>query len=474
MLMHGRVPTLILAGLLISLATGTSAQPSIYSALNSTANATFFYSSLSDANLATVFSNTSLNLTLLVPSDAAFGALETQLNISGDLFFLPNLAPKAAPILLYHFVTPSTPSGSIPPNISSFNLAFGSSTLKVNSSVVGNSTVNSTVIRISSIGSDVNITRTDISAGNSTIHILDGVLLPFYISIGSGLSRNKDLSAINSLTNKLGNNTAFLNVLNNLNTEYTVLAPVNSGLPLSLVKNGSVVTVVSPTGNATILSSFNVGLTGSGSYRSAIHLISQILLPPTLTTVREALSLRNDTKTFISVFTSSGSSYASWLDSTSLSRSTLLVPTDTAFATLLAQYPGYTLQNLIAGSTGVSQLLDLLVIRSSTISLAGLANGITNITVNNGAVLLRANKSSSTGAVKFLSLANSANSVGSDYYIGRVESGVTVIIIDTVLLPQPFNMGADGASSLAAPSPFAMAFCSVIAAALLHAFGRQW
>jgi hypothetical protein len=70
-----------------------------------------------------------------------------------------------------------------------------SGTFKVNSSVIptntslggGNYTlINNTVIKISGIGSDVNITRTvNISAGGSWIHMVDGVLLPFYISIGS-------------------------------------------------------------------------------------------------------------------------------------------------------------------------------------------------------------------------------------------------------------------------------------------------
>ncbi len=94
----------------------------------------------------------------------------------------------------------------------------------------------------------------------------------------------------------------------------------------------------------------------SGTYRSAIHLISQALVPPTNPTVRSVLSLRSDTGIFISVL--GNSSYASWLDSTTLVKSTVFAPTDAAFNTLLANY-NYTLAQFLAGQGGVQQILDV-------------------------------------------------------------------------------------------------------------------
>ncbi|GIL84749.1 hypothetical protein Vretimale_14461 [Volvox reticuliferus] len=505
-----------------------STQQSIYSTLKSnstlTYNLTYFSSSIEDAGLTTLLSDPSLNFTVFAPSDAAFTALESQLNVSGDVFFAPTTAPKWAPALKYQLISPSLQTGAIVNG--SYKSAYGTTTLKISKGITGNATVNSTVFKIAGIGSDAVIVQANISAGNSTIHIVDTILLPFYTTIGSGLSRNSDLSTLNKLTTTIGNNTAFLNVLNNINTEYTVLAPMGSnwsypdatinatltkylssyvglsyfwnyhlipkpvvfdatkffnattnqtvvsvttfsGLPLTLVKNGNVTTIVSPNGNATIVSSFNVGLTSSASSRSAIHLISQPLVPPVLNTARDVFSLRSDIGIFLSVL--GNSSYARLLDNRTFT-GTILAPTDTAFKTLLTLYPGYTVDQFIAGTRGIEELLNIHIFRP-TITLAGLNNSVSNITITEGIVILRANKSSSSNTVKFISQGSTAGAVGADYYIGPVGSGGTFIVIDAVLLPAAFNIGSSAVRT--APTPLALLLGTVFAVLVLRMFEKQ-
>ncbi|GLI66700.1 hypothetical protein VaNZ11_010577 [Volvox africanus] len=514
---------ILLSACLMSFGAGISAQ-TIYSTLKSFSNLTYFSSSVDDANLTATLSDPSLNLTLFVPSDAAFTALENQLNVSGDVFFAPSTAPKWATVLKYHFISPSTLTGNIANG--SYTNAYGGTSLKITKGISGNATVNSTVFKIAGVGSDATIVQANISAGNSTIHIVDSVLLPFYANISSGLSRNSNLTTLNKLTTTLANNTAFLNVLGNLNTEYTVLAPVNSawsnqdpnvnatltnyvssnvglaylwnyhlipkpvvfdpakffnasinqttvsvttvsGLSLTLVREGSVTTIVSPNGNATIITSFNVGLTSSASYRTAIHLISQALVPPVPRSPREVFSLRKDIGNFLSVL--GNSSQASLLDNPWFV-GTILAPTDAAFAALLKQY-GYTLEQLIAGSSGVNELINLHVFKPA-VSLAGLANGLTNITVKDGNVILKANKSSSTGSVKFISQGSSANVVGVDYYIGSVPFGNgTFIVIDAVLLPTQFDIGS-GSGPKMAPTPLTLLLSTLFAVSVLRFFEK--
>ncbi|GIL65199.1 hypothetical protein Vafri_18989, partial [Volvox africanus] len=209
------------------------------------------------------------------------------------------------------------------------------------------------------------------------------------------------------------------------------------------------------------------GDTRSGSYRSAIHLISQALVPPVLKSPRQVFPLRKDIGIFLSVL--GNSSFASLLDNQQFV-GTILAPTDAAFAALLKQY-NYTLEQFIAGSSGVDQLLNLHIFKP-VLTLAGLANGLTNITVTEGVVILKANKSSSSGSVKFISQGGSATVVGSDYYINAVGgTGATFIAIDTVLLPLQFDIGS-GSGPQAAPTSLTLLLCAVFAVSVLRLFEK--
>jgi transforming growth factor-beta-induced protein len=97
--------------------------------------------------------------TIFAPTDAAFQALFTQLNVSG---ISELTAEQLIPILTYHVV-----SG----NVRSTDLSAGAvETL--------NGSINITLSPAPAINSNSNIVATDVQGANGVIHVIDKVLLP--------------------------------------------------------------------------------------------------------------------------------------------------------------------------------------------------------------------------------------------------------------------------------------------------------
>ena len=140
-------------------------------------------------------------LTVFAPTDAAFTAALTALNISAaDLLASPDLTD----ILLYHVVGSDVPSSAL-----------------TNGPVA---TLNGQDIVVDlSVGvmiNDANVTTPDVFAGNGTVHIIDGVLLP----ISTSIEENSNLNvlvypnpAVNVLNITLNSNELFNLTITDLN-----------------------------------------------------------------------------------------------------------------------------------------------------------------------------------------------------------------------------------------------------------------
>ena len=154
-----------------------------------------------EARLLPALTNPYAELTVFAPTDAAFTAALTALNISAaDLLASPDLTD----ILLYHVVGSDVPSSAL-----------------TNGPVA---TLNGQDIVVDlSVGvmiNDANVTTPDLFAGNGTVHIIDGVLLPISTSIEENI--NLDVlvypnPAVNVLNVTLNSNELFDLTITDLN-----------------------------------------------------------------------------------------------------------------------------------------------------------------------------------------------------------------------------------------------------------------
>ena len=154
-----------------------------------------------EARLLPALTNPFSELTVFAPTDAAFTAALAALNISAaDLLASPDLTD----ILLYHVVGSDVPSSAL-----------------TNGPVA---TLNGQDIVVDlSVGvmiNDANVTTPDLFAGNGTVHIIDGVLLPISTSIEENI--NLDVlvypnPAVNVLNVTLNSNELFDLTITDLN-----------------------------------------------------------------------------------------------------------------------------------------------------------------------------------------------------------------------------------------------------------------
>ncbi|GLI66697.1 hypothetical protein VaNZ11_010633, partial [Volvox africanus] len=370
------------------------------------------------------------------------------------------------------------------------------------------------VVKVSSFGSDASVATANIAADGSVIHIIDNVLLPFYPSVASALERHSELGALYDAIN--GTVPELLSQLGPL-AEVTLFAPTNSairvalsgvdsrfsqflsspagvafllryhiaqkpvifsaddvaedrnvttfaGLKLTLERTGQTTRVRFPSGSATITDSYQVGLNANGSQRAAVHVIDQLLIPPSLTSVAQALNLESEANTFVAVLNVS-SAYSNLMSSSNFN-GTILVPTDAAFAKYILAN-GLNLITLISKPDFVKPTLDLHIVPNKRLSLTTLADG-TKIATNSGPNTLTVRRDAN-GTVRFVSANNTATALY-EYFAGEWGNGTTLIFIDTLLIPGSTRLS--GAAASVGPSPFAMLLCSTLAAAFLHLFGR--
>ncbi|EFJ47712.1 fasciclin-like protein [Volvox carteri f. nagariensis] len=227
---------LIIVALVASLVTfpvATSAA-NITATVFSTAGTFLFANALQYAGLAGIFSDSSLNITVFAPSDEAFysalGMLGlTQAGLAGN-------AALMAPILLYHVVAPALNTSALSaagvqryPNVLGPFRDSGSS-LEVDPS-------DALSIKISSIGTDARIINANVSAGNSTIHVINSVLLPFYPSISAAFVRNPELTTLLGLVAQNAPN--LIAERFGPTAELTIFAPKNSAFSTPLTTNSA-------------------------------------------------------------------------------------------------------------------------------------------------------------------------------------------------------------------------------------------
>ncbi|GIL84751.1 hypothetical protein Vretifemale_13177, partial [Volvox reticuliferus] len=233
------------------------------------------------------------------------------------------------------------------------------------------------------------------------------------------------------------------------------------GLKLTLERTGQTTRVRFPTGAANIIDSYQVGLNANGSQRAAVHIIDQLLIPPAMASVAEALNVQSaDANTFVAVLNIS-STYSNLMSSSNFN-GTILVPTDGAFTKFILAN-GLTLITLFSKPDFVKPTLDLHIIPNKRLSLTTLTDG-TQITTNSGPNTLTARKDAN-GTVSFVSTNNTATGLY-EYFAGEWGNGTTLIFIDTVLIPGPVKLS--GAASFIGPSPLAMLCCSILATVALH------
>ncbi|KXZ49829.1 hypothetical protein GPECTOR_19g280 [Gonium pectorale] len=505
----------LLAGclLLVPGALGQSAWDVINSTAAKTAlgNLELFKNAVQLSGLIDRFKNETWGVTVLAPTDAALFAALPAMGL--DQNTLVQNAALMAPILMYHVFTPGM-------RLADF--AAGSTyktTLSAASTGALNLTKTGTSVTVASIGSDASITTSDLGAGPNVVHAIDQVLLPFYPSILNAFQRNPVLSSLGVVTAIPG--PKFLQMLANPTNAYTVLAPINSawtgyyagrntslaalgavpgltqqlltyhilpsavlyavnitstpktvktltGQSVTLVKEGSTVVVVTPNGNASVVyADVPACFTNQGTFRSVIHVIDKVLVPPAFSTASDALA-SNSITTLVSAVNVQGS-YSSALTNSSF-RGTIFAPSDAAFAAALTNN-NINLTQFTSNLENLKKILDLHV-TNITYTVAGLTDG-QKITTFSGANTLTVNRNSSN--VRLVSANGAATVTLNEVPINN--NTAVIIIIDAVLVPAnatlnvtSLNAATPGAASAAAPS-LVLLLWSALAAMLLYAFG---
>ncbi|GLI66699.1 hypothetical protein VaNZ11_010576 [Volvox africanus] len=490
---------------------------SVLKTLDDTRVATFSTLALSMAGLNDTFSDPSLNITFFAPSDAAFLGVLGILNLS--LIDLSGNARAMAPMLLYHAIKPATnASGFIAAGPTSWPNAFGGN---VPVTVIPSS--DGKTITVRSPGADASVTTANVAAGGSVIHVIDNVLLPFYPSASAVIARDPSLTTLFKVVSQNAPD-LLLDSRLNITAEVTVFAPMNeafitplstgssllrglqttrlgvtyllkyhivpktatqgvifnlsldgiktvttlTGLTLKLSSKNGKPAVDFPGGTAYITQSYPVGFNVDASFRAVVHIIDQVLIPPS--TLVDVATIKADGKKFVSALNAS-STYSS-LPNNSNFQGTILIPKDAAFSAFLTAN-NITFEQLAKAPTAMKQVLDAHVIRDKVFSLSAAIDG-TQLTTASGSKINVA--VDGAGVVIFKSGTVSAMAE-SEYVVASPVNGTTVIYINAVLFAGTLNVttggGTDGGGATSVgPSPFAMLLCSTLAAALLHLFGR--
>ncbi|EFJ47713.1 hypothetical protein VOLCADRAFT_91754 [Volvox carteri f. nagariensis] len=171
------------------------------------------------------------------------------------------------------------------------------------------------------------------------------------------------------------------------------------GLKLTLVRSGNATVVVFPSGNATIVSSYQAGFKNDGSRRAAVHVIDQVLIPPAMNTIADALRAKVDATVFVGALSSSNA-YTGLLAGGTF-KGTFLVPTDAAFVKFMGNR-SLTVSALQA-ATNLKQLLDAHIIKDTVISLSSVTN--TTLTTASGAKIT-VKRATDSGTVTFTTASN--------------------------------------------------------------------
>ncbi|KAG2427845.1 hypothetical protein HXX76_012166 [Chlamydomonas incerta] len=426
-----------------------------------------------------------------------------------------------APVLMYHAFVPAVNNASMPKLPTNYSLY---NSLNTDGSVSGNQLMVTRTatggLRVTSLGTDANVTKVDLpNSGSAVVHVVDAVLLPFFPSVYLAVTRTSTLSTLAdlfsaapaSLVAKLQNTTGVYTIFAPYNVPFTIAlgstglnlstaqlkakpALVQSilsyhivpglynsasfsttpttvttltGQQLTLVKDGTSLLVKTADGQTAALMAARdlpCGFTDQGTFRATVHTIDKVLIPPPVASVAAALAMRTDVSTLLAAVRAEGS-YSAAINSTTFT-GTLLAPTDSAFAALLAANGSISAAQLLGNATALKKILDVHVVNGTALTVAGLVNG-QNIATSGGATITVIK----TGTVTQLKLGNSvATVVGAEVAIG---SSATFIVIDGVLVPSGVatttSGGGGGAAAAAAPS-FVLMLWSVVAAVLLLAF----
>ncbi len=124
------------------------------------------------AELVPTLSSSTATLTVFAPTDAAFGALATQLGDASATAMVERLSKEQlATILTYHVLSTKVASSAIP---------FGTPVATVNTETItitaGTPPVIATIA--DSTSTPATITAVDVPASNGVIHVIDKVLIP--------------------------------------------------------------------------------------------------------------------------------------------------------------------------------------------------------------------------------------------------------------------------------------------------------
>ncbi|KAG2492056.1 hypothetical protein HYH03_009554 [Edaphochlamys debaryana] len=522
----------LVAGVLLALACRPSAA-TILTTISSNPDLVLFANALQLSGAADLFNvSETQNLTVFAPSNAAFLSALAALKLSQN--DLVQNAGSMYPILLYHVLVGATDAEEFSTNLTSraTRLTSGTTTLTVNVQRTG------TAVRVESLGTDANVTTANIAAGDSVIHIIDNVLVPFYPTIYSSIIRQSfftrlataaqisGVRLVSKLTDPLTAwtmftpiNVAFTGYLSTFGLNFTdisqlaafpakVRATLNyhiipslatgpftsanfsaapgSGLSLrtltgqniTITKVGTTYYAIGPSNNATItLLDSPAGFTNAATYRSAIHWVNRVLLPPPLGSLSAALAARNDVTRIVGAINNE-TTYSSALTDPNFS-GTLLVPTDAAWNNLLASM-NTTWEVFLSNKTRVKKILELHIIPSVGIPLEvdTLVNN-TLLATKIGANTLSVFKPND--AVTMFVAINGGKGNATVLYKEMILDTelATVMFIDAVLIPGDIStapIGTDGsnpgAASTASPS-FVLLLWSALAAALLYVFGSS-
>jgi transforming growth factor-beta-induced protein len=162
------------------------------------------------AGLVGILNSNDFNLTVFAPNNAAFNAVPTDL--ANTLFFNDAFLPHLIDLLIYHILATDLPAN-----------ARG---IKGNSLLALNGESLAVTQNPSRINGNLIIAR-DIVASNGIANIIDGVLLPSWVSncITDRVAAASDLSTLLALVNLVP---GLGDALADPKVEYTLVAPVNS------------------------------------------------------------------------------------------------------------------------------------------------------------------------------------------------------------------------------------------------------
>ncbi|KAG2488319.1 hypothetical protein HYH03_013169 [Edaphochlamys debaryana] len=437
----------VLAGSLLLLAAGVLAQTDLYSALGE-ANASLFQTSMNAAGISTQVASLN-NATLFAPTDAAWRTFLSELQISAT--DLPLLGTQLSPLIRYH-VLPNNKllSGAIPNGTSTYR------TLLTGRSLTLSKTASTGAIVVRALASNATVTRADVTAGSSVIHIINSVLLPFYKNIAHAAGLTPSLSTLlaaveaANLTTTLSDPTLRVTVFAPTNRvlSFSYARPINartwlSGRNLTFARSSGrvkVVRVSSFGGIEAKVTTADVPI-GPGP-RSVVHVIDAVLIPFPTTV---AVAARNaGLSTLLAAVAASDPAFLATLTDPK-AKVTVLAPTEAAFAKLLDRFK-LTAEQLLADKANLKAILAAHVIPGVAAKAADLRNGQTLITLGGGPLTVVKQGSS----VTFTAAKSQAKVVVADVAVNLGTAQVHVI--DDVLLPAEVTLKEPSA---APPSVYA-------------------